>query len=28
MHKKLNPRSMKQENKRMILRYLIESGPH
>ncbi|ACM22839.1 ROK family protein [Thermotoga neapolitana DSM 4359] len=28
LHKKLNPRSMKQENKRMILRYLIESGPH
>ncbi|PLV58654.1 ROK family transcriptional regulator [Thermotoga sp. KOL6] len=28
MQKKLNPRSMKQENKRMILRYLIESGPH
>ncbi|PLV57684.1 ROK family transcriptional regulator [Thermotoga sp. SG1] len=28
MHKKLNPRSMKQENKKMVLRYLIESGPH
>ncbi|MCD6550801.1 ROK family transcriptional regulator [Thermotoga sp.] len=28
MNKKLNPRSMKRENKRMILRYLIESGPH
>jgi len=28
VHKKLNPKSMKRENKKMVLRYLIESGPH